>query len=56
MSLDASHWRERAKQARTVADWMDNEEAKCLLSEVAELYEKIAQIAETSPITTHHLV
>ena len=50
MSLDASHWRERARQARTVAEWMDEAEARRRLLEVAEQYERIAQIAETKPL------
>lgn len=47
MSLDADHWRARASQARIVAEWIDEEEARRRLLEVAGLYEEIAQIAES---------
>ena len=40
--LVAQHWRERAADARTLADWIDDAEAKRLLAQVAERYEAIA--------------
>jgi hypothetical protein len=50
MPLDVDHWRARAEQARTVAEWISNAEAKTLLLEVAERYERIAQIATASAL------
>jgi len=46
MALGTRHWRERAEHARTVAAWLKNSEAKRLLLEVAERYERIAKISE----------
>ena len=40
------HWRERARNARAVAGWLQNPEAKSLLLEVAERYERIAMLAQ----------
>jgi hypothetical protein len=40
------HWRERARNARAVAAWMQNSEAKSLLLEIAERYERIAMLAQ----------
>jgi len=49
MPLDPDHWRVRAEQARTVAEWIREPEAKQLLLEVAQRYERIAQIAGARP-------
>ena len=43
------HWRTRALKARMVADWISDPEVKALLLEIAERYERIAEIAETRP-------
>ena len=41
------HWRERASNARAVAEWMENPEVRRLLREVAERYERIAVFAQS---------
>lgn len=40
------HWSERARNARAVAEWMANPEARGLLLEIAERYERIAELAQ----------
>jgi hypothetical protein len=50
-TLDPKHWHERAKNARAVAEWMKNGEAKRLLLEVAERYERIAELALSGETT-----
>ena len=49
-ALSPQHWRDRAGQARTVARWMTNAEAKRLLNEVAERYDRIGTLAEAGLI------
>ena len=44
------HWHERARQARSVAQWVSDPDAKRLLLEVAERYEEIAALAEAGRI------
>ncbi len=44
--LHPQHWHERAKQARAVAAWLTDREAKRILEEVAEQYEVLAKLAE----------
>jgi hypothetical protein len=46
MPLDSNHWLTRAHQARTVAEWIREREAKELLIDIAERYERIAEIAK----------
>ena len=41
------HWRERARNARAVAAWMENPEAKGLLLEIADRYDRIAIMAQS---------
>ena len=45
-ALSPEHWRERASQARVVAEWLDDSEASQLLLEAAQRYDEIADIAE----------
>ena len=45
MQLEPEHWLRRALDARQMAEWVSDPEAKRLLSEIAERYEKIAKIA-----------
>jgi hypothetical protein len=48
MSLlnDAKHWRDRAEEARTVADGLRDPETKRLMMGIAENYERLALRAE----------
>lgn len=48
--LGEDHWKKRAKDARTVAGWLGDDEAKRLLLIVADRYEKIAKIAASKPL------
>ena len=43
---DPSHWRERAQEARVHADRMTDPEAKRMMLEIAEDYEKLARRAQ----------
>jgi len=45
--LGREHWLQRARAAREVAGWIRSPEAKHLLMEIAERYEKIADIPGT---------
>jgi hypothetical protein len=40
------HWRKRAKEARALAEQMDEVEAKVTMLQIAHNYEKLAQRAE----------
>ena len=42
MRLSVNHWLERADNARTTAKFLSDPEARALLLQVAEIYEKIA--------------
>ncbi len=46
LALDPRHWLERAENARMVADWLGNPEARRLLLEVAVRYEEIAKLSD----------
>jgi len=43
---DPAHWRQRAEEARTIADQMADREAKGMMLKIAEDYEKLAKRAE----------
>jgi DNA-binding ferritin-like protein len=43
---DPEHWRERAKEARAVADAMTDEKTKQMMLRIANSYEKLAERAE----------
>jgi C4-dicarboxylate-specific signal transduction histidine kinase len=42
----AAYWRQRAEQARTKAEQMVDDEARGLLKEIADRYEKLPKITE----------
>jgi hypothetical protein len=43
---EPAHWRKRAEQARTIADQMNDAEARSMMLKIAEDYEKLAKRAE----------
>ena len=45
-AVEIKHWRERAEEARAHADRMSDAEAKRMMLEIAEDYEKLARRAE----------
>jgi O-methyltransferase involved in polyketide biosynthesis len=45
MFMTSDHWRDRAYHARFSAKLMDDEEAKRLLLQIADLYDRIADRA-----------
>ena len=45
MFMTADHWRERAYNTRLSAKLMDDEEARQLLLQIADLYDQIADRA-----------
>ena len=42
---DPKHWRDRAKEARALAEQMDDPEGKRMMLRVADDYERLAQRA-----------
>jgi hypothetical protein len=47
---DPAHWRQRAQEARRIADELHDPAAKQAMLEVARNYEQLATIAEKGPI------
>jgi hypothetical protein len=43
---DPKHWRDRAKEARALAEQMDDPEGKRMMLRVADDYERLAQRAQ----------
>jgi hypothetical protein len=43
---DPAHWRKRAKEARTLADQMNDAQSKQTMMRIAEDYERLARRAE----------
>jgi hypothetical protein len=43
---DPEHWRQRAKESRALADQLDDPTAKQTLLEIAQSYERLAELAE----------
>ena len=43
---DGTHWRERAKEARTMADACDHPEEKRMMLDIARSYDTLAEGAE----------
>jgi hypothetical protein len=50
MRLNTQHWNFRADHARITARWIGDAEAKRLLAEIAERYERIAEIANVKAL------
>jgi hypothetical protein len=44
---DPAHWRQRAQEARSIADQLDDPAAKQTMLEIAQQYEQLANVAET---------
>jgi hypothetical protein len=44
---DPAHWRRRAKEARRIADQLDDPIAKKTMDDIARSYEQLATLAET---------
>jgi hypothetical protein len=44
--MDGTHWRERAKEARTTADACDRPEEKRMMLDIARSYDSLAESAE----------
>jgi hypothetical protein len=47
---DPAHWRRRAREARSIADQLDDPAAKKTMHEVAQHYEQLAAIADTRAV------
>jgi hypothetical protein len=43
---DPKHWRDRAEEARAVAVWMSDEQARLAMLKIAEGYDHLAELAE----------
>jgi len=44
--LDNQHWRERAEEARSIAEQLSDPDAKRMMLRIADDYERLAQHAE----------
>lgn len=47
--LGAEHWRERAREARALAEQMGDEDSRRRMLRIAADYEKLAERAEVDP-------
>jgi hypothetical protein len=43
---DADHWRRRAREARALAEHLEDPPAKTTMLEIAESYERLAMLVE----------
>jgi len=43
---NAEHWRQRARESRTIAEQLDDAVAKGTMLQIADAYEQLAQLAE----------
>jgi hypothetical protein len=43
---DAKHWRQRARESRSIADRLDDPAARRTMLQIAEAYEQLAELAE----------
>jgi hypothetical protein len=43
---DPEHWRFRAEETRTVADQMTHEDARTIMRQIANDYDRLAKLAE----------
>lgn len=48
---DSAHWRRRAEEARRLADQLDDPVAKATMVEIAQSYERLAEIALQRQLT-----
>ena len=42
---DSAHWKRRAQEARRLAERLDDPRAKATMTEIAESYERLAEMA-----------
>lgn len=47
---DPSHWRQRADEARRIAEQLTDAAARQAMQEVAASYERLAKLAEERPL------
>jgi hypothetical protein len=48
---DSAHWKRRAEEARRVAEQLDDPAAKATMVEIAESYERLAEMAALRELT-----
>lgn len=42
---DIKHWYSRAEETRTIAEWIDDPEARRIMSDIADGYDRLAERA-----------